>query len=67
MTELDWQKSSYSGASSDCVEVRTFESLIELRESDEGEIVIRATARTFSGLLRRTRNGEFDHHADFDA
>ncbi|MGW2542656.1 DUF397 domain-containing protein [Kitasatospora sp. NPDC001574] len=58
-----WQKSSYSGSSNACVEVRTVGGLIEVRESDDGDVILRTTAATFADLLRTIKAGELDHHA----
>ncbi|MFI6156168.1 DUF397 domain-containing protein [Kitasatospora sp. NPDC051170] len=59
----EWQKSSYSGASSECVEVRAVGNLVELRESDEASIILRSAPATFSALLHSTKAGDLDHHA----
>ncbi|MFB7476098.1 DUF397 domain-containing protein [Kitasatospora sp. NPDC056184] len=67
MSKSAWQKSSYSGASNECVEVRNMDILVELRESDSGEIVIRTTPRKFAKFLQDIKNGEFDHHAEHTA
>ncbi|MCX5211300.1 DUF397 domain-containing protein [Kitasatospora sp. NBC_00240] len=67
MGSSEWQKSSYSGANNDCVEVRTVEGVIELRESDDGDIVVRTTRAKFAKFLQGVKAGEFDHHADFGA
>ncbi|MFD7826667.1 DUF397 domain-containing protein [Kitasatospora sp. NPDC057940] len=61
MTNSAWQKSSYSGSSNACVEVRVVAGVIELRESDEGEVVVRTTARKFAVFLQGAKAGEFDH------
>ncbi|MFC5668321.1 DUF397 domain-containing protein [Kitasatospora misakiensis] len=58
-----WQKSSYSGSSNACVEVRVVDGLVELRESDEGGIVLGAAVGAFADLLRTIKAGELDHHA----
>ncbi|MFF2144148.1 DUF397 domain-containing protein [Kitasatospora sp. NPDC058190] len=63
MTYTEWQKSSFSGSGSECVEVRKADSLVELRESDEGETILRTTPTTFAALLQGLKAGEFDHHA----
>ncbi|WP_328955593.1 DUF397 domain-containing protein [Kitasatospora purpeofusca] len=63
MTNDTWQKSSRSGSHDDCVEVRTSEALIELRESDDGENILRATPTAVAALLRAIKTGELDHHA----
>ncbi|WP_371517815.1 DUF397 domain-containing protein [Kitasatospora sp. NBC_01300] len=61
MTNSGWQKSSYSGSNADCVEVRAVAGAIELRESDEGEVVVRTTAHRFASFLQGAKAGEFDH------
>ncbi|MFJ5121269.1 DUF397 domain-containing protein [Kitasatospora sp. NPDC088548] len=58
-----WQKSSYSGANNACVEVRTVNGLVELRESDSGDIIVRTTPVKFATFLQGAKAGEFDHHA----
>ncbi|MFE6050849.1 DUF397 domain-containing protein [Kitasatospora sp. NPDC056446] len=63
MTDSNWQKSSYSGASDNCIEVRTVSRTIELRESEEGHLILHTTPTTFAALLHGTKAGEFDHHA----
>ncbi|MER5355040.1 DUF397 domain-containing protein [Kitasatospora sp. NPDC002551] len=64
MSKSAWQKSSYSGASNECIEVRTADSLVELRESDSGGIIIRTMPHKFVKFLQGVKNGEFDHHAE---
>ncbi|MFF1909170.1 DUF397 domain-containing protein [Kitasatospora sp. NPDC058218] len=56
-----WQKSSYSAAHDDCVEVRVVGGLVELRESDDGDIIVRTTPTKFAALLQGIKAGEFDH------
>ncbi|MET8544523.1 DUF397 domain-containing protein [Kitasatospora sp. NPDC004799] len=63
MPEFGWQKSSYSGASDNCVELRVTNAMVELRESDEGHLVLRTTSTTLADLLHALKAGEFDHHA----
>ncbi|MFF2039270.1 DUF397 domain-containing protein [Kitasatospora sp. NPDC058170] len=62
MTDTEWQKSSYSGNVENCVEVRAVDSHVELRESDEGQIIIRTTPAAFAALLYSIKAGEHDHH-----
>ncbi|MFG3056163.1 DUF397 domain-containing protein [Kitasatospora sp. NPDC048239] len=62
MPSSTWQKSSYSGANADCVEVRVVDGLIELRESDDGNIIIRTTPAKFAKFLQGAKASEFDHH-----
>ncbi|MFJ9839978.1 DUF397 domain-containing protein [Kitasatospora sp. NPDC101155] len=63
MTDTEWQKSSFSGNVENCVEVRTANGAVELRESDEGHLILRTTPTTFAALLQGIKSGEFDHHA----
>ncbi|MFD8696926.1 DUF397 domain-containing protein [Kitasatospora purpeofusca] len=63
MTDKDWQKSSFSSSSELCVEVRTMDGLVELRESDDGELTLHTAAATFAELLQAIKAGELDHHA----
>ncbi|MFI9364576.1 MULTISPECIES: DUF397 domain-containing protein [Kitasatospora] len=63
MTGIEWQKSTFSGSTENCVEVRTTNGAVELRESDEGHLILRTTPATFSALLHGIKAGEFDHHA----
>ncbi|MEV0187415.1 DUF397 domain-containing protein [Kitasatospora sp. NPDC089913] len=63
MNNDTWQKSSRSGSHDDCIEVRTSDQLIDLRESDEGATVIHTSPLAFAALLRTIKSGELDHHA----
>ncbi|MFD4533978.1 DUF397 domain-containing protein [Kitasatospora sp. NPDC058397] len=63
MTNTNWQKSSYSGASNECVEIRTADGLVELRESDQGHLTLPTTPTNFAAFLQAAKAGEFDHHA----
>ncbi|MFE3504097.1 DUF397 domain-containing protein [Kitasatospora sp. NPDC059160] len=63
MRDSMWQKSSYSGASNECVEVRIANGAVELRESDDGHLALRTTPAALAALLQGIKAGEFDHHA----
>ncbi|MFD8708685.1 DUF397 domain-containing protein [Kitasatospora sp. NPDC059648] len=63
MASSEWQKSSYSGANDNCVEVRGTSVLVEIRESDDGEVIVRTTPGKFTAFLQGAKAGEFDHHA----
>ncbi|MFF3005339.1 hypothetical protein ACFVTF_21280 [Kitasatospora sp. NPDC057940] len=45
------------------MEVRTTDGLVELRESDEGHLVIHTTPTALAALLHGIKAGELDHHA----
>ncbi|MFJ5118834.1 DUF397 domain-containing protein [Kitasatospora sp. NPDC088548] len=64
MPNPEWQKSSFSASSNECVEVRTVDGLVELRESDTGDIIVRTTPAKFATFLQGAKAGEFDHHAN---
>ncbi|MET8622446.1 DUF397 domain-containing protein [Kitasatospora sp. NPDC004669] len=61
MSNPTWQKSSYSAANDDCVEVRGVAGAIELRESDEGDVIVRTSSLKFGAFLQGAKAGEFDH------
>ncbi|MEU1423121.1 DUF397 domain-containing protein [Kitasatospora sp. NPDC005751] len=61
MSRSEWQKSTFSGASNECVEVRTADGMVELRESDTGDIVVRTTPLKFAKFVQGVKAGEFDH------
>ncbi|MEU9074179.1 DUF397 domain-containing protein [Kitasatospora sp. NPDC048538] len=61
MLNTTWQKSSYSAANNECVEVRARGAIIELRESDEAHTILHTTPTTFAALLRAIKNSEYHH------
>ncbi|MBP0453759.1 DUF397 domain-containing protein [Kitasatospora sp. RG8] len=64
MFQNKWQKSSFSSSSDNCVEVRTANGLVELRESDDGDLILRTAPGRFATFLQGIKAGEFDHHGD---
>ncbi len=63
----NWQKSSYSGSSNECLEIRTADGMVEIRESDSGDVIVRTTAIKFAKFLQGVKADEFDRHGDFSA
>ncbi|GHF64702.1 DUF397 domain-containing protein [Kitasatospora xanthocidica] len=63
MPQTQWQKSSFSSSGENCVEVRSVDGAVELRESDEGHTILRTTPAALASLLHGIKAGEFDHHA----
>ncbi|MFD4911545.1 DUF397 domain-containing protein [Kitasatospora purpeofusca] len=63
MASQTWQKASYSAANDNCVEVRAVGGLVELRESDDGELILHTTAAAFTELLHAIKAGELDRHS----
>ncbi|MFD0348632.1 DUF397 domain-containing protein [Kitasatospora aburaviensis] len=52
----NWQKSSISGNSNQCIEVRAADDgMIEIRESDTAEIIVRTTPRSGTPSSRASR------------
>ncbi|WP_405360674.1 DUF397 domain-containing protein [Kitasatospora sp. NBC_00085] len=60
----NWQKSSYSAATNECVEVRAIDGLVEVRESDDGGVIVRTIPARFAAFLQAAKTGDFDHHAN---
>ncbi|MFI9364370.1 DUF397 domain-containing protein [Kitasatospora sp. NPDC053057] len=50
------------GVGDECVEVRTVGGLVELRESDDGEVIVRTVPARFAKFLQAAKAGEFDRH-----
>ncbi|MFE7192802.1 DUF397 domain-containing protein [Kitasatospora sp. NPDC057541] len=57
----DWQKSSMSGNSNQCLEVRAADGRIEIRESDTPDSAVTTTAEAFARWIEGVKRGEFDH------
>ncbi|GAA2810911.1 DUF397 domain-containing protein [Kitasatospora sp. CM 4170] len=61
----NWQKSSISGNSNQCIEVRAADDgMIEIRESDTAEIIVRTTPQKWDAFVKGVQAGEFDHFVD---
>jgi hypothetical protein len=57
MTTENWQKSSFSGNSGNCVHIgATGEGAIKLRESDAPETVLTTTPEALGSLIRRIKS-----------
>ncbi|MFF3005112.1 DUF397 domain-containing protein [Kitasatospora sp. NPDC057940] len=64
MSDLAWQKSSFSDADggSTCLELATgVDSLRHLRESDDPDVVVTTTAPKLRAFILGAKAGEFDH------
>ncbi|MFE6056416.1 DUF397 domain-containing protein [Kitasatospora sp. NPDC056446] len=60
----DWQKSSYSSESVNCINLAEGpDRSIKLRESDDPDVIITTTPGRLRAFLRGVRAGEFDHLA----
>lgn len=60
MTELAWQKSTFSGGgtSGECVEVAVATGRIHLRESDRPREVLTTTPAHWAAFLRAIKTGD---------
>ncbi|MGA5817697.1 DUF397 domain-containing protein [Kitasatospora sp. NPDC094028] len=62
MSDPDWQKSSFSSESVNCIELAAApDSSIRLRESDDPDLILTTSPDGLRALLRGVRAGEFDH------
>ncbi|ADI10349.1 hypothetical protein SBI_07229 [Streptomyces bingchenggensis BCW-1] len=63
MSDIQWQKSSYSadGPGNNCVELARTPDSILLRESDEPHAVITTTPAALRALTHAVKAGRFDH------
>ncbi|MGO4751650.1 DUF397 domain-containing protein, partial [Streptomyces sp. 2MCAF27] len=59
-TPITWQKSSFSHADGECVELAAADGAIRLRESDDPDAVITTAPRPLGTLIRGIKAGEFD-------
>lgn len=57
MSDIPWQKSSFSGEGANCVNVAPGRDTVLVRESDEPGVVLRVSAERFRGLLESVRSG----------
>lgn len=58
MSNYRWQKSSYSGDSSNCVNVAAAsDGTMRLRESDDPDAMLTVTPAVLHGLIRAAKEG----------
>ncbi|MET9070932.1 DUF397 domain-containing protein [Streptomyces sp. NPDC004232] len=58
MQTLHWQKSTYSGDSSNCVEIATTPTAIHIRDSkDTGGLQLTITSSTWTEFIRYAAGG----------
>ncbi|MFF3753914.1 DUF397 domain-containing protein [Streptomyces sp. NPDC002018] len=62
--EINWQKSSFSGEGAQCVEVAEHGGRIQVRESDEPNVVATTSRANLAAFIAGVKAGEFDHFAD---
>ncbi|MFJ2193226.1 DUF397 domain-containing protein [Kitasatospora sp. NPDC087861] len=61
MSQLNWQKSSFSGDRADCVEIASDGELVYIRESDDPAHIVTTTRTKLNAWIRGAKAGEFDH------
>lgn len=62
MSDLTWQKSSFSeAAAANCVELAAASDGIRIRESDEPETVIRTNPAALRSFIRAVKTARLDH------
>ncbi|MYZ35873.1 MULTISPECIES: DUF397 domain-containing protein [unclassified Streptomyces] len=61
MSNYDWQKSSYSGTSANCIDVAADDGTIKLRESDSPDTIVTTTPEKLRAFILGIKAGEFDH------
>ncbi|MBD0690829.1 DUF397 domain-containing protein [Streptomyces sp. CBMA123] len=61
MSQLNWQKSSFSGDKADCVEIASDGDLVYIRESDDPAQVVTTTRAKLNAWINGAKAGEFDH------
>lgn len=61
MSRLAWQKSSFSAEAANCVNIAAaHDGAVHLRESDNPEVILRASAEALSGLFSAIRGGRLN-------
>jgi hypothetical protein len=61
MSQLNWQKSSFSGDKADCVEIASKGDLVYIRESDDPTTIVTTTRAKLNAWINGAKAGEFDH------
>ncbi|MGY1455225.1 DUF397 domain-containing protein [Streptomyces sp. SS8] len=65
MSNLAWQKSTYSGEAANCVYVAASDDgTIKLRESDGPDAVLTTTPERLAAFIRSAKAGELDRFTE---
>ncbi|MFP8886008.1 MULTISPECIES: DUF397 domain-containing protein [Streptomyces] len=65
MSNLAWQKSTYSGEAANCVYVAASDDgTIKLRESDDPGAVLSTTPERLAAFIRSVKTGELDRFTE---
>ncbi|MCC3768094.1 DUF397 domain-containing protein [Streptomyces sp. UNOC14_S4] len=61
MSEITWQKSSFSGDRDECVEAAGLNGNILIRESDDPAIVVTTSRAKWRALTHAVKAGRLNH------
>ncbi|MBV2152445.1 DUF397 domain-containing protein [Kitasatospora sp. SUK 42] len=61
MTELNWQRSSFSDDGAEFIEIASEGDLVYIRESDNPDLVVTTTRTKLNAWILGAKDGEFDH------
>jgi Domain of unknown function (DUF397) len=61
MSDVQWQKSSYSAEQANCVELAASQDTVWVRESDAPDVVLATSPPALRALLAATKAGAFSH------
>ncbi|MFF2526584.1 DUF397 domain-containing protein [Streptomyces liangshanensis] len=61
--QINWQKSSFSDAGAQCVEIAERDGAIVIRESDDPNVIATTSRAKFAAFIAGVKAGEFDHFA----
>ncbi|WP_432096062.1 DUF397 domain-containing protein [Streptomyces sp. bgisy100] len=61
--DINWQKSSFSGADNNqsCVELAPVDGAILMRESDDPDVIVTTSVEKLRAFVLGVKAGEFDH------
>ncbi|WP_316526801.1 DUF397 domain-containing protein [Kitasatospora brasiliensis] len=61
MSQLLWQKSSFSGDQANCVEIASADDRVYIRESDDPTTIVTTTPTKLHAWIGGAKAGDFDH------
>ncbi|MFF2143107.1 DUF397 domain-containing protein [Kitasatospora sp. NPDC058190] len=61
MDQLNWQRSSFSGTNTNCLEIASEGEFVYIRESDNPDLVVTTTRTKLNAWILGAKDGEFDH------
>ncbi|MFI9364340.1 DUF397 domain-containing protein [Kitasatospora sp. NPDC053057] len=61
MSQLTWQKSSFSGDQANCIEIASDAEHVYIRESDDPTHIVTTTRAKLHAWINGAKAGEFDH------